>query len=213
MLSSITPLGERGRNARWPRTITFYIVGSVLGGMVVGGLAGLVGYLVASAAAALGAPPMPLWVQLVIVCLAAAAGALLDTDRLRRRLPTIHRQVNEDWLDLYRPWVYGGGFGFQLGLGVVTIVTTAAVYLLLLIIVLIASWPAGLVLGGIFGLARALPVLAVREVNTPIRLTATFESLAAAEPRARRTAIAGQAVVAAAAGLYLTLYTVQTVAA
>ena len=36
------------------------------------------------------------------------------------------RQVNEDWMARYRGWAYGAGFGLQLGLGVVTIVTTAS---------------------------------------------------------------------------------------
>ena len=35
-----------------------------------------------------------------------------------RRLPSWRRQVNEDWLVGYRPWVVGGGFGLQLGAGV-----------------------------------------------------------------------------------------------
>ena len=59
----------------------------------------------------------------VIVCLSAA---LLDASG--RRLPGVRRQVDDDWLRRYRGWVYGAGFGFQLGIGVVTIVTTAAVY-------------------------------------------------------------------------------------
>ena len=33
-------------------------------------------------------------------------------------LPVHHRQVNERWLDQFRPWVYGAGFGWQIGDGV-----------------------------------------------------------------------------------------------
>src|ERR687889_382232 len=44
------------------------------------------------------------------------------------RPPGPRRQVNEAWLHRYRGWVYGAGFGLQLGLGVTTIVSTAAVY-------------------------------------------------------------------------------------
>lgn len=203
MLSSITPLGERARTARWTRTVSYYIVGSILGGAVIGLAAGLLGAALAVAGGALGLPPMPLWVRLAVFALAAGAGALLDTDRLRRRLPTIHRQVNEDWLDMYRPWVYGGGFGFQLGLGVVTIVTTAAIYLLLLLIALTASWPAGLLLGAVFGLARALPILGMRRIHNPTELNRVFNALSAAEPRARTTLVIAQGVAAAGAGLYL----------
>ncbi len=202
MLSSITPLGERGRNARWPLTITYYLIGSVLGGCLIGLTAGLSGELLAliGTVAGVSLPPV---VRLGVLAVAALAGALLDLPRWRSRLPTIHRQVNEDWLDTYRPWVYGGGFGFQLGLGVVTIVTSASVYLLLLLIVLTGSWPAGLGLGALFGLARALPILRMRTVTSPDRLTTIFRRLSAAEPRARRTVIASQIAIAAATALYM----------
>ena len=59
----------------------------------------------------------------------ALIGVALDLGWAGLRLPTVRRQVNEDWLHRYRGGVYGFGFGFQLGLGVATIVTTAAVYL------------------------------------------------------------------------------------
>ena len=42
--------------------------------------------------------------------------------------PGPRRQVNERWLDEYRGWVYGLGFGAQLGLGVTTVITSAATY-------------------------------------------------------------------------------------
>src|SRR5687768_2664330 len=117
MLSSITPLGERGRQRRWGATVTAYAVGSVAAGASLGALLGLV-------------PEPPARAALVVLAVACALAALLD---LRPALlPTIRRQVNEDWLGVYRGWVCGAGFGLQLGLGVVTIVTTAAVYVVLI---------------------------------------------------------------------------------
>ncbi len=193
MLSSITPLGERGRRARWPVTVAFYITGSVLGGVLVGAMAGGLGQLLSSFVR------LPLTSGLVIVAVAALVCAAMDTDRLRGHLPTIHRQVNEDWLDTYRSWVYGTGFGLQLGMGVVTIVTTAAVYLLGLVALLSGSIWVGLSIGALFGLARALPALRLRSVTTPDRLASLFRRLSAAEPHARATTIAGQATVALAA--------------
>lgn len=193
MLSSITPLGERGRNARWPVTVAFYLIGSILGGAAIGLVLGVIGDLLAAVIA------IPLPVRLAVLAVGAALGAALDTDRLRRRLPTIHRQVNEDWLDTYRGWVYGLGFGFQLGLGVVTIVTTAGIYLLGLLILLAGSWQAGLVLGAVFGVARALPVVRMRRVTNPDRMALLFQRLAAAEPRARSTLVITQATLALAA--------------
>ena len=49
-------------------------------------------------------------------------------------LPPTRRQVNERWLDQFRLWVYGAGFGWQIGTGLATYVKTAAVYLW-------SSWP------------------------------------------------------------------------
>ena len=63
------------------------------------------------------------------LALLAVAGIAADLRLGDLRLPTVRRQVDNRWLNRYRGWVYGVGFGFQLGLGVVTVVTTSAVYL------------------------------------------------------------------------------------
>src|SRR4051794_95755 len=123
MLGSITPLGERGHARRWSSTVAYYFAGSVLGGATIGGLLGLLG----AGAAALGLRPSGSLV-LGVVAVLCLAGTLVDLQVGGLRLPTVHRQVNEDWLVRYRGWVIGAGFGFQLGLDVVTIVTTATVY-------------------------------------------------------------------------------------
>jgi len=145
MLTSITPLGERGRGNRWAVTMTAYAVGSLLGGATTGLVLGAVGSLL---------PALPVLLLAGLVCLAAAVADLGP-----RRLPGGHRQVDEDWLTRYRGWVYGFGFGYQLGLGVVTVVTSAATYALLALAVLSGSPVVGLALGAAFGLARALPAL------------------------------------------------------
>ena len=103
----------------------------------------------------------------VVVC---ALGLALDLHVGGLRVPTVHRQVNQDWLARYRGWVYGGGFGFQLGLGVVTIVTTSTIYVALVLGVLAGSLVSGLAIGATFGLVRALPILAVRRVHDPAQL-------------------------------------------
>jgi len=164
MLASINPLGERARNTRWGRTVGWYIAGSTAGGLLIGAVAGGLG-------AALTAVASPSTALLggaaVLVC---AVGLALDLHVGGLRVPTVHRQVNQDWLARYRGWVYGGGFGFQLGLGVVTIVTTATIYVALALGVLAGSLLAGLAIGATFGLVRALPILAVRRVQNPAQL-------------------------------------------
>ena len=61
--------------------------------------------------------------------------------------PFLRRQVNEDWLTNYRPWVYGGGFGWQIGAGVTTYVMTAAVPLMIMLGALDAKPWAALAIG------------------------------------------------------------------
>src|SRR4051794_15389597 len=137
MLGSITPLGERGRGSRWWLTATAYTIGSVAGGAALGGVFGLAGW-------ALPVRLGPVAV-LIVVALLGLAGAAVDAGIGGLRIPTIRRQVDEDWLHRYRGWVYGIGFGFQLGLGVLTIVTTAAVYAVFALALLAGSWVVGVV--------------------------------------------------------------------
>ena len=133
MLTSINPLGERGRGYRWGPTVALFGVASVLGGAVTGLVLGLVGEAVR----------VPVWVGAI----ACAAAVLLD---LVGRVPTRRRQVDEDWLTRYRRWLYATGFGAQLGTGIVTIVTSAATYALLVLLVVIGL-PGAVVAGAVFG--------------------------------------------------------------
>ena len=147
MLASITPLGERARSSRWTVTVTAYLIGSVLGGAVLGLLAAAAGWLLPASWRASPAGPGGAAALLL-------AGLLLDRRVGGLRLPTWHRQVDERWLARYRGWVYGFGFGLQLGAGVVTVVTSATVYATVVLCALSGSLPVGLVLGALFGLAR-----------------------------------------------------------
>ena len=61
-------------------------------------------------------------------CSASRLAAAVLLELLPGRMPGPRRQVNERWLDEYRGWVYGLGFGAQLGLGVSTVVSSAATY-------------------------------------------------------------------------------------
>jgi hypothetical protein len=163
MLGSITPLGERGRNRRWGITVTTYVIGSVLGGIAIAGALGWLG-------AAVGLGSLGVSVRLAILAAAVAVGIAVDLGLGGLRLPTIHRQVNEDWMVRYRSWVYGLGFGVQLGLGVVTIVTTSSIYAMLLASALSGSAASGAVIGGVFGFVRAAIVFTVAGVKRPEQL-------------------------------------------
>ena len=181
MLSSITPLGERGRGQRWEITMGFFVLGSTAGGSALGGLLGAAGGV-----AGLGTRPVALW----LLAAAALLGAAFDG-----RLPTTRRQVNEDWLGRYRGWVYGGAFGAQLGAGVVTVVTTSAVYVTFAAAFLSGSAVLGAVVGGCFGLVRALPVVATRRVRRTDQLVAVDRRLDAWNRPARGLAVAAQVAI------------------
>ena len=191
MLASINPLGERARRTRWGRTMAWYVVASTVGGAVSGAVAGAVGLALHTAA-----HPSSLVVAggAVVACL---AGLAFDAPRRGLALPTVHRQVNENWLARYRGWVYGTGFGFQLGLGVATIVTSATVYVALLLAVLTGSVLGGVAVGATFGLVRALPLLAVGRVHDPDGIRRVLARGAAWAGRARVLALGCLAMVAA----------------
>ena len=191
MLASISPLGERARSSRWGVTVTAYVLGSVLGGAALGLLPAALGALLPSSWR--GSPTAGILVAALLL-----AGLLLDSGVARLRLPTWRRQVDEAWLGRYRGWVYGAGFGVQLGLGVVTIVTSTTVYATVLLCALSGSPPVGMALGTLFGLLRALPVLGLAGIHDRAALHRLFHRLERWAPRADRLARATLATGAAA---------------
>src|SRR4051794_23633291 len=191
MLASITPLGQRGRGASWGRTVVAYVVTSVLGGAAMGLALGSIGLAVL--------PGHAQWPTIVVGALAFLA-ALSD---LRGRPPSVHRQVDENWLTSYRDWVHGAGFGFQLGLGALTIVTSASLYLTWLLELLLARPLAAATIGAMFGLARALPLLTTAGAVDPPSLRASHRRWQAWQSpvRALTTAVSVLAGAALLAGV------------
>ena len=191
MLSSISPLGERARASRWWLTTTAYVLGSLSGGAAVGTLAGLLGSLVPSHVRSSSLLLLPLAAVLVTLALDLRLGG--------RTLPVWTRQVDVAWLTRYRGWVYGLGFGAQLGFGLVTIVTSATTYAMVLFAALSGDVAAGLSIGAAFGLVRAAPSLLLAGIRTPADLHRVFERLERLAGPADWLARA--ALAAAAAGL------------
>ncbi|MGA2928047.1 MAG: hypothetical protein ABSG43_19040, partial [Solirubrobacteraceae bacterium] len=100
MLASITPLGERGRQAHWGITLTVFALAASGAGLLAGLLAGSIGAAVTDG---LGVHPR-------FALLGAAALAAVVLDAGVRGVPGPRRQVDERWLDEYRGWVYGLGY-------------------------------------------------------------------------------------------------------
>jgi hypothetical protein len=152
MMSSINPMSEQARGQRFGLTVTCYVVGAVVGAAAPALVAA------AGAAAVAGLDPSAGVIAAVAVG-AALVGALSDSRLVPWHLPVHPRQVDEDWLTRYRGWVYGFGFGVQIGAGFATYIMTAGVYLM---VVLAALTGAPLVAAAtvlLFGLVRGLSIL------------------------------------------------------
>jgi hypothetical protein len=189
MLATVTPLAERGRGHRYRTTASWFVAGGLAGGATLGLL---------MAALALGvhvaAPSAPV--------LAASAGAVAllaaasDTRLGGFRLPFHSRQVNERWLDQFRPWVYGAGFGWQIGAGLITYIKTAAIYLMIALAALTGSPGTAVAIGALFGLTRGLTVLLGRGITDTTALAAFHRRFTAADPVVLRVVAACELAVA-----------------
>jgi len=196
MLSTITPMTERAGGRRYEVTVRWFVLGALAGGLCLGAvMAGLAG-----AVAATG-PTARTTVALALgACLLAAAS---DLGIRGLRLPVHRRQVNERWLDEFRPWVYGTGFGWQLGTGLATYITTCGVYLLVVLGALTGRPVTALALGAVFGIVRGLAILVGRAVTGPGAMRALHRRLSRLEPASRRVVIGTELAAAVSCALVL----------
>jgi hypothetical protein len=196
MLSTMTPLGERSRGHRWGTTASWFVAGGVLGGL------GL-GVVMAALAVLVAAVDLSSTTIGVVAVVATGAAVVLDAQPGRLRAPGTRRQVNEAWLTAYRPWVYGLGFGAQIGCGVGTYLMTAAVYLLVVLGALSATPVAALVLGAGFGLVRGCAVMAGWRLTDPEALRAFHRRFDALGPVSRLGTVAVETAVLLVAAVAL----------
>ena len=192
------PAGRGRPGPRWSVTARWFVAGAVLGGLTLGalmaGLAAVVGVLGVSTSTALG-----------IATVAALVCAASDLDPFGLHIPFHGRQVNERWLDQYRAWVYGGGFGWQIGCGLATYITTAGMYLTILLAALTGNPLAALAIGAGFGLVRGLAIYAGRSITTTERLLAAHRLGALRRPVRLATIGVMLAVGVVAAGAWVGL--------
>jgi hypothetical protein len=164
MLASITPLGERGRRSTWGVTVTAFALGATAAGAAAGALVGALG------------TSLTIGVHARLAAVLGALAVALALDVLAPAVPGPRRQVNERWLDEYRGWVYGLGYGAQLGLGLTTIVSSAATYAAFAAAFL-AGPAGGAAIVGCFGAIRGLTPVAAAHVRTPGQLMAVHRGL------------------------------------
>jgi hypothetical protein len=188
MLASITPLSEIGRGHRYRTTASWFVVGATLGGATLGGaMAALAGAVQAFSLTPQEVSAVALGAALVTVASDTGIGGF--------RLPVHHRQVNERWLDQFRPWVYGAGFGWQIGAGLATYIVTAAVYLMMVLAALTGNGWLALGVGTLFGLVRGLSVCLGRRITSTDSLRSFHQWFSDLGPKIRRAVLAVEGVV------------------
>jgi hypothetical protein len=189
MLSQLTPVGEASRGYRYRTTACWFVAGALVGGAMLGGVMAALAIAVSS----LGATSTTL---LAVAAVLAVFSAAVDSGVLGFSPPFFKRQVNEYWLGRYRAWVYGSGFGWQIGAGVTTYIMTAAVFLTIAFGALSAGPGAALAIGVCFGLARGLAVLLTARLRTTAELFALHRRFDALGEPVRRAVIGVQLAVA-----------------
>ncbi len=192
MLSQITPLAEAGRGQRYARTAGWFVAGATLGGLSLGCA------MAALALVVTGIGPSAT-TAIAVTAGCAFAAATVDARVLGFGPPFLRRQVNDHWLSTYRPWVYGGGFGWQIGAGFTTYVMTAAVPLVVVVAALCTNPWTALTVGGVFGLARGIAVLLGARLRTPAALYDFHRRFDAWTEPVRQIVIGIQLAVAVAA--------------
>jgi hypothetical protein len=193
MLSTVTPIAERGRGHRFAVTATWFVVGSVLGGATLGGAAAL---------GAVALDGLSTEVALTVAGIAALVGAGTDAGVAGIRPPFFKRQLDDAWLDRYRGWVYGLGFGWQIGVGFATYIMTTAVPVTALLAALTGNPATAFLVGLTFGLVRGLAILGSAPATTTAalgRLHQRFEALEAPVRQATVVALGSAGVGALAA--------------
>src|SRR5215510_6704053 len=188
MLSQITPIGEASRGYRYTATARWYVLGALAGGASLGGAMALLAIVVRAVDATSSA-------LLLGAAVAALVGAVVDSGVLGFGPPFFLRQVNELWLGKYRAWLYGTGFGWQIGAGVVTYIMTAAVFVTIALGALTAGPVAALVVGVTFGLVRGLAVYLTARVRSTVDLHELHRRFDALGEPVRRAVIGVQLAV------------------
>ena len=184
MLSSITPFGERYRGARFAWTSAWFLAGAGVGGLTLGGIASILTLSVRAAFDVSRSSGSRLTGGLAVgvVCMAVAAiGAATDLGLFGDVLPVLRRQVDDGWMSRFRPWVYGAGFGWQIGFGFATYVMTAGIAVTFAFA--IAAGVAAnsvyetLLICVVFGFARGATVFIIAGASTPQRLRQVHRKL------------------------------------
>ncbi|REK18403.1 MAG: hypothetical protein DWQ40_08545 [Actinobacteria bacterium] len=168
--AQIHPLGEKSRGNIWGVTMMSFTIASIAAG---GSLAAFSGWL--------GGTLFDIDdLALLLAGAFAVLAGILDLSPLTPWTP--RRQVNENWIGRYRGWVYGAGFGAQLGVGFAVFVMSWGYWAMLAIAFVSGSALHGAIIGAVFGLGRGVLLFLSRRSTTPESLVAFHASMMRFKP-------------------------------
>jgi hypothetical protein len=136
-----------------------WIVGHLVGGMVLCGLLGFIGSIFSLSV---------LNFCLIFLGILCCLGTLHQFKIIHLPMPQFSRQVSRLWLTEYHQNFTAFGYGFQLGSGVATRIKTITTYVVIGFALCSGSLYNGALIGAFFGLSRAiLPLILVGISATP----------------------------------------------
>jgi cytochrome c biogenesis protein CcdA len=190
MVGTIGPLVKVAA-AEWLMASGSYVLGSVLGGALIGSALGMFGSLV------LGASALNALNGVVVLFVAGVVAVARDAGFVRLEGPSFKRSVPKSWHYALGRRIAPAAYGFVLGLGITTTVPVAAYYWLLFWVFAAADPLYGAITMAAYGLGRFVPVL----IATPLlaRGIPTQEVLLWIQSRG----LAGNLVAAAALTMWL----------
>jgi cytochrome c biogenesis protein CcdA len=153
MIGSIVPMVYGAPPSKPDRRPAIsHALGTVIGASMLGISLGFLG-------AWLRPVPSPTQLSVVLFSAAAAGLALHEFGVVRLRLPYLRRQVPRSWRNRFPAGVVSFGYGWLLGVGVLTHVTVASLFLACVGAVLLGDPWLGAGIMAVFGVGRASPIL------------------------------------------------------
>ncbi len=159
MVATIPAVSRAARGHRLVPTAFAHLVGSSLGGAVVGSALALIGF--------------PLALRMgekrgLIIGIVALIFALGEFGLLKVPRPQRHKQVPAGWRARFPPEIVAGLYGVMLGTGVMTPIWFATVYVMFVWMALSGNMVLSAMIGAIYGATRAVPpILAAGFIHSP----------------------------------------------
>lgn len=171
MVLTIARLGQAGRN-RGIVPLALYSVGLLSGAAFVGLSLGWVGNILRSGMARLF--DSPAYIPNIALAALALTLGLTQLRLLSIRLPARQVTVDSRWWFLLGPSLASLGWGFIIGLGVLTEIRYVGYYLILAVILLLGDASYGVYLMALYALGRVsstwLAAVAVRRGKSPVAI-------------------------------------------